>query len=245
MPRLAVGIATIVCTLCMHGAINIADDYFDYANGVDTADSVYRSYVDKTEHTSLTWHMKCFLWLTILSVLLGAYLTYQVGPVIMAIGIVCIAVTYFYSGGPKPLANMAFGEFLSFLFFGPVACAGTYYAQRRDISNIRLLDSISIGLLVSCLMLANNIRDIETDKKASKITISVRIGEKSSKIMYIAFVAFAYAIPICLGKPKVIFALPFTTLLVKNLLARDKHGMQQLMLQTTLFIPLFVFLLML
>jgi 1,4-dihydroxy-2-naphthoate octaprenyltransferase len=178
-------------------------------------------------------------------VLFGTYLTYKAGPVILVIGMICIAVTYLYSGGPKPLANMAFGEFLSFLFFGPVACAGTYYAQRQNILNIQLLNSLSIGFLVSCLMLANNIRDVETDKQASKVTVSVRIGERFSKLLYAMFVVIAYAIPLCLGNLKILFGIPFSAAIVRSLIVHDKNGMQKLMLQTTIFIPLFASLLML
>jgi 1,4-dihydroxy-2-naphthoate octaprenyltransferase len=119
-PKITCGVITIMCALCLHAAINIVDDYFDKKNGVDTEDSIYRSFVDKTEYTSSEWHLKCFISLTVLSIIFGAYLVIQSDYVILIVGTISILVTHLYSGGPKPLANMAFGEFLSFVFFGPI-----------------------------------------------------------------------------------------------------------------------------
>jgi 1,4-dihydroxy-2-naphthoate octaprenyltransferase len=168
-----------------------------------------------------------------LSIVLGAYLVMQSNYIILSIGITSISTTYFYSGGPRPLANMAFGEFLSFIFFGPIACYGTYYIQLSNIDNLQLLNSVSIGFFVSCVMLANNIRDIETDKIAGKLTIAVRIGEKTSKKLYIAFVVTAYLISLILRNWAVLLSIPFAIMIIRNFLAPQKEKLQNVMENTS------------
>jgi 1,4-dihydroxy-2-naphthoate octaprenyltransferase len=245
MPNFALGVATILCTVCLHGAINIADDYFDHKKGVDTKESIYKSYVNQTIYTSLMWHKKCFFYLILLSIILGTYIVFHTNLVILVVGVICIITTYVYSGGPFPLANMAFGEFLSFLFFGPVACVGTFYIQKMNVSDVQLLNSVSIGFLVSCLMLANNIRDIETDKKAGKITISVRIGEERSKRLYMIFVCFAYLISLFLCNFKILLCFPFSVIIWRKLSTSNKYNMQLIMEMSAFFIPFYTVILML
>jgi 1,4-dihydroxy-2-naphthoate octaprenyltransferase len=220
--------------LCLHAAINIVDDYFDKKNGVDTAESLYRSFVDTTEYTTREWHLKSFMVLIAISIIFGTYLVVMSDYVILAIGIASILVTYLYSGGPRPLASMAFGEFLSFFFFGPIACCGTYYIQLSNVRNLQLLNSISIGFLVSCVMLANNIRDAETDEKARKVTVPVRVGEKAAKSLYVVFVIAAYLISIALGNYLVLLSIPFAIAIIKKLLSPERETLQWVMESTSM-----------
>ncbi|MDR1488194.1 MAG: 1,4-dihydroxy-2-naphthoate octaprenyltransferase [Holosporales bacterium] len=232
-------VITTICALCLHAAINVGNDYFDYKKKVDSKNSIYQSSVNKTIYTTTEWFLKCFITLIAISIILGIYLTIKTDYLILIIGIACILTVYLYSGGKKPLANMAFGEFLSFLFFGPIACCGTYYIQCKSFNNIQLFNSVSIGLLVSCIMLANNIRDIDTDKKAGKYTISVRIGKIKSNILYKTFLIIAYTLSITLGNYFVLLTIPFILLIIKE------KNMQKLMERSTLLVFLYSICLML
>ena len=215
--KIDLAIVTVLCDLFLHGAINIANDYFDYKNKIDSKYKPGESLVNKTPYTPHRWYLKCFFFFVFCSVVLGSYLVFKTDYKILVIGVLSILATYLYSGGKKPLANKGFGEFLSFFFFGPVACFGTYYIQISNIYNIKLLNSVSIGLLVACIMLSNNIRDIKTDLPAGKYTLAIKVGEKKAKMIYVAFMIVAYSISVYLKSYGVLLSLPFALFIIKNL----------------------------
>jgi 1,4-dihydroxy-2-naphthoate octaprenyltransferase len=131
--------------------------------------------------------------------LAGLYLTIEVGPEILAIGILSIAAGILYTGGPKPYGYEGLGEVFVFVFFGLVAVNGSYYVQVEDLQALPVLLSIPIGLLSAAILVVNNVRDVDTDRRAGKRTLAVRIGRERSRDLYVAMIAAAYALlPIAL-----------------------------------------------
>jgi len=134
-----------------------------------------------------------------LSLLPGLYLVHVGGWPLFIIGAAAIVAALAYSGGPYPLASHGLGDLFVFLFFGLVAVGGTYYAQARTMSSLALALGADVGLLITAILVVNNLRDMETDRAAGKRTLAVIIGERASRMEYILLVAGAYTVPIIMA----------------------------------------------
>lgn len=106
----------------------------------------------------------------------------------MLLGLISLFGVYAYSGGKKPLASLGLGEAAVFLYFGLLGVMASYALQVGGFNYQVFLPATQIGLLIAAIMLVNNIRDIETDKAAGKITLAVRLGEWNAKKLYAAFI---------------------------------------------------------
>jgi 1,4-dihydroxy-2-naphthoate octaprenyltransferase len=159
------------------------------------------------------------------AVILGAYLALIGGWPIVLIGGVAVVCAIAYAGGPWPLGHHGLGEVFVFVFFGPVAVAGTAYLMGASLTDPSpWLAGATLGFLSAAILLVNNIRDIPTDARAGKRTLAVRLGEARAWRVFAAFLALAYACPVALAMidPRVGLAglLPLLTLPVAALLYR-------------------------
>jgi 1,4-dihydroxy-2-naphthoate octaprenyltransferase len=155
----------------------------------------------------------------IISLILAAfvflYLGIVGGPPIIFIGVASVLAALAYSGGPFPLASNGLGEIFVFIFFGLVAVGGTYYIQAQQITAEVLLAAVPPGLLITAIMVVNNLRDIDTDKKAGKRTLAVILGRYRTIVEYKILVWLSYVVPVCMlvaGMADGFILLPFTTL---------------------------------
>jgi 1,4-dihydroxy-2-naphthoate octaprenyltransferase len=114
--------------------------------------------------------------------------------VILAIGIVSIIAALGYTNGPVPYGYYGLGEVFVFVFFGLVATVGTRYVYDRTAPADAWLSGVSMGLLAAAILVANNVRDIETDQIAGKRTLAVIVGRRSARWLYTAMVIVAYAV---------------------------------------------------
>jgi 1,4-dihydroxy-2-naphthoate octaprenyltransferase len=124
---------------------------------------------------------------------IGLYLTYISGPFILALGILSVAAGFFYTAGPAALAYIGLGELTAFLFMGPVMVLGSYYVQAHNADLRIFLLSLPIGFLVSAILHANNLRDIEGDRSLGKRTVATLIGCAWANREYYALLAAPYA----------------------------------------------------
>lgn len=175
---------------------NFANDYFDFKKGADTAERVGPKRMTQAGLISPQAMKKAFILAFAFSVLVGAYLMFRGGFPIIAIGILSIICGILYTGGPYPLGYHGFGELFAFVFFGPVAVAGTYYVQALSITPVVILFGVPSGLFSVMLILVNNIRDVIQDEKAGKRTIIVRWGTDFGKGLYIVSLAVAALLPL-------------------------------------------------
>ncbi|WGD38581.1 1,4-dihydroxy-2-naphthoate polyprenyltransferase [Lysinibacter sp. HNR] len=113
---------------------------------------------------------------------------------LLAVGALALVAAWFYTGGKKPYGYMGLGEVMVFIFFGPVATVGTVYIQTPNVSQDAWVASVAIGFLAVATLIANNTRDIPTDKLAGKKTLSVRIGDRASRVLYCVFTLLPFAI---------------------------------------------------
>jgi 1,4-dihydroxy-2-naphthoate octaprenyltransferase len=100
-----------------------------------------------------------------------------------------------YTGGPYPLAYLGLGDFFVLIFFGPLAVGGTYFLQTHVWSLESLLVGFAPGALSTAILIANNLRDADEDKKAGKLTLVVRFGRSFGKWEYTVLMLLAFSIP--------------------------------------------------
>ncbi|HKH22802.1 MAG TPA: 1,4-dihydroxy-2-naphthoate octaprenyltransferase, partial [Solirubrobacterales bacterium] len=127
-----------------------------------------------------------------IAVAAGVYLATVAGPVILAIGAVSILAGVLYTGGPRPYGYAGLGELFVFLFFGLVAVNGSYYVQLERLDWLPFGLSVAVGCLATAILVVNNVRDVETDRRAGKLTLAVRLGRDGARRLYVALLAIAY-----------------------------------------------------
>src|ERR671928_383822 len=133
-----------------------------------------------------------------LAVLCGAYLVYIAGPILLAIGAASILAGVLYTGGPRPYGYEGLGELFVFLFFGLVAVVGSYFVQVEDLRWEAFALSVPVGLLAAAILVVNNVRDVDTDRRAGKMTLAVRLGRARARRLYAAMLALALLAPIAI-----------------------------------------------
>ena len=117
---------------------------------------------------------------------------------LLLVGIGCIAAAWGYTGGRNPYGYMGLGDVFVFVFFGLVATLGTTYTQAGQINAAALIGAVSTGLIATALLMANNVRDIPTDRESGKRTLAVRLGDDAARITYVMMLALALLLPLLL-----------------------------------------------
>ena len=130
--------------------------------------------------------------------LAGLLLAALSAPWLIVVGGLCIAGAWLYTGGSKPYGYLGLGEVAVFVFFGLVAVLGTQYTQAGSIDWVGLVLAVAIGSLSSAVLVANNLRDIPTDREAEKITLAVRLGDARTRLLYQGLLAVALVMTLVL-----------------------------------------------
>jgi 1,4-dihydroxy-2-naphthoate octaprenyltransferase len=208
-------VAALLAALLIQIGTNLANDYFDFRKGADTAERLGPIRITQSglvpPETVRTATMLVFG----LAALIGVYLTIVGGLPILIIGLFSIAAGVLYTGGPWPLAYHSLGDVTVFLFFGLVAVVGTTYLHTGAFSQQAIIYALPVAALVTAILVVNNLRDIATDRAARKHTLAVRLGARATRVEYIVLLAVAYAVPLVAwltsGAPR-FFWLPWLTL---------------------------------
>jgi 1,4-dihydroxy-2-naphthoate octaprenyltransferase len=194
LPRIGGFVVALLGSILIQIGTNLANDYSDARRGADTAD---RLGPVRVTSAGLVTPRRVLVatWIAFgAAVACGVYLAVLAGWVILLIGALSIAAGVLYTGGPRPYGYAGLGELFVFLFFGLVAVNGSYYVQLEDLSFISLGLSVAVGLLSTAILVVNNVRDLETDRRAGKRTLAVRLGRESTRRLYTGLVAGAYAV---------------------------------------------------
>jgi 1,4-dihydroxy-2-naphthoate polyprenyltransferase len=199
LPRVGAFIAALVGSIFIQIGTNLANDYSDAKRGADTVD---RLGPVRVTSAGLVTPQRVLVatWVAFgVAVACGVYLTAVAGIVILLIGAVSIAAGVLYTGGPRPYGYAGLGEVFVFLFFGLVAVNGSYYVQVEQLDALPLGLSIAVGFLATAILVVNNVRDIETDRRAGKNTLAVRMGRSNAVALYRLLILGAYVVlPIAL-----------------------------------------------
>jgi len=185
--------AAMVASVAVQVAVNYANDYFDAVKGVDT---VHRTGPRRVTSAGLVtpgqMRLATGVALGVASVP-GLALAAALGPQVIVVGLFCFAAALGYSGGPRPFASLGLGEVFVFVFFGIVGTVGAAYVQTGHLTALAFAVAVPVGALASALLLANNIRDIDTDADAGKATMAVRIGRERARAVFGGLFALAFA----------------------------------------------------
>ena len=197
--RPVIALLALVVSLALQIGVNYANDYSDGIRGTDenrvgpvrlvgqklaTPNEVQRAAVTAFGISALAG--------------LGMVLLSHVW-LLIPIGLAAIAAAWFYTGGAKPYGYAGYGELFVFVFFGLVAVAGTSASQTGQVTGLALLGGIACGALSTAILVANNLRDIPTDKLTGKLTLAVRLGDAKTRELYRACIVIGFFMPLAMN----------------------------------------------
>lgn len=197
--RPLIALLALVVSLALQIGVNYANDYSDGIRGTDenrvgpvrlvgqklaTPEEVKRAAIIAFGVSALAG--------------LGMVLLSQVWLLIL-IGLAAIASAWFYTGGSKPYGYAGYGELFVFVFFGLVAVAGTSASQTGQVTILALLGGVACGAFSAAILVANNLRDIPTDRLTGKRTLAVRLGDAKTRELYRACILLGFFMPLAMN----------------------------------------------
>jgi 1,4-dihydroxy-2-naphthoate octaprenyltransferase len=179
---------TFICAVfadLMQIAANWINDFYDYLKGIDREDRIGPEramtqgwITPKAMKTGITA-------ILIVACATGSCLLFYGGWELLFIGVLCLLFAYLYTGGPYPLSYCGAGDLLVIVFFGFVPVCGTYYVQALTLTTDVFIASLVSGLTIDTMLIINNYRDRDSDKKSNKRTLIVRFGEPFGCYLYL------------------------------------------------------------
>jgi 1,4-dihydroxy-2-naphthoate octaprenyltransferase len=185
-------VAALLGAIFIQVGTNLSNDYSDARRGADTEDRLGPVRVTAGGLVPPRQVLIATYITFGLAVLCGAYLVYVAGPALLAIGAASILAGVLYTGGPRPYGYEGLGEVFVFLFFGIVAVTGSYFVQVESLEWEAFALAVPVGLLAAAILVVNNIRDIDTDRRAGKRTLAVRLGRQKARTLYSVMLLVAY-----------------------------------------------------
>jgi 1,4-dihydroxy-2-naphthoate octaprenyltransferase len=187
-------LATIIGALFIQIGTNLSNDYSDARRGADTDDRLGPVRVTAGGLVPPKYVLYA-TWIAFgIAALAGIYLIVEAGWQLLIVGAASIVAGVLYTGGPKPYGYEGLGEVFVFLFFGVVAVSGSYFVQTETLPLEAVLLSIPVGLLACSLLMVNNIRDIDTDRRANKRTLAVRLGREKMRTVFSLTILLAFVL---------------------------------------------------
>ena len=205
-------VATLIGAIFIQVGTNLSNDYSDARRGADTEDRLgpvrvtAGGLVPPRQVLMATWVSFG------VAVLVGIYLVAVAGWELLLVGGASILAGVLYTGGPRPYGYEGLGELFVFAFFGIVAVTGSYFVQAKELPWEAFVLAVPVGLLAAAILMVNNIRDLETDRRAGKRTLAVRLGRHRARRLYalMVYVAFFLApLPWVLGSLSAWLLLPW------------------------------------
>ena len=208
-------VAALLGAVFIQVGTNLSNDYSDARRGADTEERLGPVRVTAGGLVPPRQVLVATYVTFGLAVLCGVYLVMLAGPILLAIGAASILAGVLYTGGPRPYGYEGLGEVFVFLFFGLVAVAGSYYVQTEKVRWEAFVLAVPVGLLAAAILVVNNVRDLETDRRAGKRTLAVRLGRPRTRTIFglMVYVAFLTApLPWVLGALSPWLLLPLVLL---------------------------------
>jgi len=185
-------IAALLGAMLIQVGTNLSNDYSDARRGADTDERIGPVRVTAGGLVPPR-QVLIATYLTFgAAVLCGVYLIAVAGWALLAVGAASILAGILYTGGPRPYGYEGLGEVFVFLFFGIVAVTGSYFVQRKSLPWEAFSLAVPVGLLIAAILVVNNARDIDTDRRAGKRTLAVKLGRERTRILFVVMVAAAF-----------------------------------------------------
>jgi 1,4-dihydroxy-2-naphthoate polyprenyltransferase len=185
-------VAALVGAIFIQVGTNLSNDYSDARRGADTEDRlgpvrVTAGGLVPPKHVLAATYASFGI-----AVLVGIYLIVVAGWQLLLVGAASILAGVLYTGGPRPYGYEGLGEVFVFLFFGLVAVTGSYFVQVRRLDWEAFAIAVPVGLLAAAILVVNNTRDIDSDRRAAKRTLAVRLGRARTRTLFAGVVYLAY-----------------------------------------------------
>src|SRR5436305_9551580 len=185
-------LAALLGAVFIQVGTNLSNDYSDARRGADTEDRLGPVRVTAGGLVPPRQVLLATYVTFGLAVACGAYLVAVAGWELLAVGAASILAGVLYTGGPRPYGYEGLGELFVFLFFGIVAVVGSYFVQVQQLPWQAFACAVPVGLLASAILVVNNVRDIDTDRRAGKRTLAVRLGRARTRTLYALMLAGAF-----------------------------------------------------
>jgi len=192
-------LAALFGSIMIQIGTNYANDLFDYKKQTDTTDRIGPLRVTQAGLATPRQTATATCVVFALAFLAGIYLVYRGGWPVVIIGLSSILFGILYTAGPLALGYIGVADMFVFVFFGPVALAGTYYVQTLEMSWPVILAGVPFGMISTAILVVNNLRDIETDTKGGKRTLAVRYGRTFARWQYLIMLGGAALIPVVMS----------------------------------------------
>lgn len=216
-------IAALLGAILIQVGTNLSNDYSDARRGADADDRLGPVRITAGGLAPPRQVLIATYATFAAAVLCGVYLVYLAGPILLVIGAASILAGVLYTGGPRPYGYEGLGEVFVFLFFGIVAVTGSYYVQTENVTWEAVVLAVPVGLLASGILVVNNVRDLESDRRAGKRTLAVRLGRERARTLYALMVYGAFVsapVPWVAGRLSAWLLLPLLLLPAAVALAR-------------------------
>ena len=189
-------LAAMVGSTFIQIGTNLSNDYSDARRGADTEDRLGPVRVT-AGGLMPPRHVLAGTYIAFgIAVTAGLYLAAVAGWELLVVGVASILAGVLYTGGPRPYGYEGLGELFVFVFFGIVAVVGSYYVQTEELRWEAFALAVPVGLLSSAILVVNNVRDIDTDRRAGKRTLAVKLGRDRARVLFTAMVVLSFAAPV-------------------------------------------------
>ena len=190
--RVGVFVAALLGALFIQVGTNLSNDYSDARRGADTEDRLGPVRVTAGGLVPPKQVLRATYVSFGLAVVCGIYLVAMSGFELLVIGVLSILAGVLYTGGPRPYGYEGLGEVFVFLFFGIAAVAGSTFAQLETFPPEAFVLAVPVGLLAAAILVVNNVRDLDTDRRVGKRTLAVRLGRSRTRTLFAAMVYGAF-----------------------------------------------------
>ncbi|WP_339214186.1 1,4-dihydroxy-2-naphthoate polyprenyltransferase [Ornithinibacillus sp. FSL M8-0202] len=197
--HILVFLAMLLASILIQAATNMFNEYYDYVRGLDSEESVGIGGTIVRDGIQPKTVLRLALVFYGIALLLGIYICMVSSWWIAVVGLVCMLFGYLYTGGPLPISTTPFGELFSGLLMGTVIIGISYFIQTGEINSLVIFISFPVAIFIGCIMLANNIRDLDGDEKGGRKTLAILLGRKNAVrflglLFFVAFYFTAYLI---------------------------------------------------
>ncbi len=220
--NLGLGLLAVLVSLGLQVGVNYANDYSDGIRGTDSARVGPVRLVGQHKAKAENVKLMAFAFFGAAALVGLALVAISEAWIMVPLGALAVFAAWKYTGGANPYGYRGLGEVYVFVFFGLMATLGTLYTQAKELTLVGVLGAVGIGAIASAILVANNLRDIPTDRDSDKLTLAVRLGDRGTRFLYLALVAVAVAMVVAISTQHV-FAL--LALLALGVLARPLRAL--------------------
>jgi len=206
---LALALLALVVSVCLQVGVNYANDYSDGIRGTDADRVGPVRLVGQHKADPENVKLMAFSFFGFAALVGLALVALSAAWVMIPLGALAILAAWKYTGGDNPYGYRGLGELYVFVFFGLMATLGTLYTQAGEVTTVGVLGAVGVGAIASAILVANNLRDIPTDRATGKNTLAVRLGDRGTRLLYAALllVALLAVVGIAFTHPLALIAL--------------------------------------